>query len=309
MTNTQRIQANNAELREAIEIAESLPEAGGVANPVIEPLSVTENGTYTAPEGVDGYSPILVNVPIPDGYIKPSGTKEITENGTHDVTEYASVSVNVSGGGGSSAIDEIIDQSITEVKSNAKKVGSYAFYQCTYLRKAILPIAKSIGNQSFYLCSSLESVEIPLAEGTLYSGAFRQCFKLTGIKLPLVTTLQLSVFERCYNLITADFSKLTAIQSSAFDENYSLKTIILRNNTVCTLENRNAFTLCYHLYGTTNATYNPEGLKDGYIYVPKNLLEQYASATNWSTFATQFRALEDYTADGTITGELDESKI
>lgn len=32
---------------------------------------------------------------IPDGYILPSGTKEITENGTHDVKTYESVNVNV----------------------------------------------------------------------------------------------------------------------------------------------------------------------------------------------------------------------
>lgn len=30
--------------------------------PTIQSLSITENGTYTAPTGVDGYSPITVNV-------------------------------------------------------------------------------------------------------------------------------------------------------------------------------------------------------------------------------------------------------
>lgn len=35
---------------------------GGGSEPVIESLSVTENGTYTAPSGVDGYSPVTVNV-------------------------------------------------------------------------------------------------------------------------------------------------------------------------------------------------------------------------------------------------------
>lgn len=38
----------------------------GGGEPVIQPLSVTENGTYTVPEGVDGYGP--VNVSVPDKY-------------------------------------------------------------------------------------------------------------------------------------------------------------------------------------------------------------------------------------------------
>lgn len=40
--------------------------------PVIESLTITENGTYTAPEGVDGYSPVTVNVPMPDDLFKYS---------------------------------------------------------------------------------------------------------------------------------------------------------------------------------------------------------------------------------------------
>ena len=41
--------------------ARSVQWGGGA--PVIEALSVTTNGTYTAPSGVDGYSPVTVNVP------------------------------------------------------------------------------------------------------------------------------------------------------------------------------------------------------------------------------------------------------
>lgn len=51
------------------------------SDPVIQPLSVNANGTYTAPEGVDGYSPVTVNVPssgggslIATGSFKPSGS-------------------------------------------------------------------------------------------------------------------------------------------------------------------------------------------------------------------------------------------
>lgn len=41
----------------------AIESISGAAEPVIEALEVTSNGTYTATDGVDGYSPITVNVP------------------------------------------------------------------------------------------------------------------------------------------------------------------------------------------------------------------------------------------------------
>ena len=38
------------------------PEPPAPIQPTINPISITENGEYTAPEGVDGYSPITVSV-------------------------------------------------------------------------------------------------------------------------------------------------------------------------------------------------------------------------------------------------------
>jgi hypothetical protein len=62
---------------------------------------------------------------------------------------------------------------------------------------------------------------------------------------------------------------------------------------------------------TSPNAFNPSPLYlgKGYIYIPSALIENYKGATDWSNYADQFRALEDYTVDGTITGELDETKI
>ena len=87
---------------------------------------------------------------------------------------------------------------------------------------------------------------------------------------------------------------LISIGASAFSS-APLKTLILPGGTLVSLANTNAI--------------NSINSVNGYIYVPKSLIEDYKVATNWSAYADRFRALEDYTVDGTTTGELDESKI
>lgn len=52
---------------------------------------ITENGEHD----VTQHSVASVNVPIPPGYIIPSGSQTLTENDTYDITEYAEVVVDV----------------------------------------------------------------------------------------------------------------------------------------------------------------------------------------------------------------------
>lgn len=95
--------------------------------------------------------------------------------------------------------------------------------------------------------------------------------------------------------VTIDLHKASDIANYALYRTAKLKTLVLRNENMTVLQ-------------------GALGSKDllsgkGYIYVPRVLVDAYKAATNWSAVADQFRALEDYTVDGTITGELDESKI
>jgi hypothetical protein len=62
------------------------------------------------------------------------------------------------------------------------------------------------------------------------------------------------------------------------------------------------------LYYTNSFDGSPIANGTGYIYVPGALHNSYLADTKWSTYANQFRRLEDYTVDGTINGELDTSR-
>ena len=145
----------------------------------------------------------------------------------------------------------------------------------------------------FYQCSSLTTIpQLDTSKVTDTSNMFYQCSSLTTI--PQLDTSKVTdtsnMFYQCYELEKIDITKLASTNYFA-GECYSLKTLIIRTmDTIPTL-NSNTFTNCYHFYGTTNSTYNPEGLKDGAIYVPDNKVEELKVATNWSVFADIIKPL------------------
>jgi hypothetical protein len=97
-----------------------------------------------------------------------------------------------------------------------------------------------------------------------------------------VTEVGMHAFAFCTQLVKLDFSAVTSIAANAFSNCNALETLILRTNTVCALTTVNAFGATRIQSGT------------GYIYVPATRLAEYQVATNWSTYAAQFRSIEGY---------------
>lgn len=234
-------------------------------------------------------------------------------------------------GGGGVNIDAILDKSVTEVSSAATGVISdKMFYQCNALVSANFPNVTSIGASAFYICGALKSANFPKATDVgnfafircvnlenidfssatqIGDSAFQNCSKFTSVCFPSVTKLIKYAFCDCQGLITVDLPKATSIDNYTFNGCVTLKAVILRSETLCTLGGAKAFDACYRILGKWNGTYNPNTYNDGYIYVPRALVDSYKAATNWSTHASKIRVLEDYTVDGTITGALDPTKI
>ena len=191
------------------------------------------------------------------------------------------------------------------------------FYNCS--NALYFPeINTSNANIIYYMyanCSrSYDFPNINTANAIQLTGLYYNCTNVT--KVPTLNTSSATdisyMYYKCKNLPKIDISYYNISNTISVD-NWcygcsSLKAIIIRSFGSTYVLSPNSFAYCYHLLGTTDATYNPNGDKDCYIYVPNNMIETLSSAETWSTYATQFRALEDYTVDGTTTGEFDDAK-
>ena len=185
--------------------------------------------------------------------------------------------------------------------SNARitSVATYAFAYAKF-NSIKLESVTSLGSRAFFGCNATH-IDLPSMVNLSAGEEFRDA-KLQSISLPLAQNIGYHTFYRCSSLKLLDLPSVTAIGSTAWSSGVfyqgGITSLILRNvDTVCTLRSG------YEFNGTKIAS------GTGYIYVPRALVDSYKSATNWSAYANQFRALEDYTVDGTTTGALDETKI
>jgi hypothetical protein len=138
-----------------------------------------------------------------------------------------------------------------------------------------------LGEYALAGCRSLVSLNLPsLTMSGRYCIAY--CSALTSLCLPSLTTLEYAALRDCTSLEKLDLHVATFLNTHCLYQCAALSTLIIRTNSVC------------RLIGSGSLSGSPIYSGTGYIYVPAALVDKYKTATNWSTFANQFRAIEDY---------------
>ena len=168
------------------------------------------------------------------------------------------------------------------------------FYICQQLSTIPSINTSLVTDMSFMFRECIRLTTIPqldTSKVTFMSGMFKLCRNLTTI--PQLNTSKVTdmshMFAECGKLTTIDITHMNITSPYAGDyfanKCYSLTKFIIRNMDTIPPLISNAFNNCYHFTGTTNATYNPQGLKDGRIYVPDDKVDALKTATNWSVYA------------------------
>ena len=194
-------------------------------------LEIVENGVTNIEENIVTNKEIpfniKVNVPIPEGYIKPEGTINITENGKYEVKKYEKANVNFYID--YSIFDTILTNSNLTTYSNDRiyQVRDYLFYNYKTLETIDLPKVGNIGKSAFENCTALKN--IPSFAFT-YPNAFKGCTSLTTLNFPAerLNSIGESAFENCTGLtevIVEKTNSYTMIGARAFKGCTNLKKV------------------------------------------------------------------------------------
>lgn len=217
----------------------------------------TKGGTSSPLAFPDGIKQAIDNI---ETGIMPTGTVNITANGTYDVADKATAVVNVEAG-----VDYLakrLNGSLTSY-SNAGLTGiaAYGFANCINLATLNTPNVNILGAQAI---TNTKLTEFVITTPTALRLSGLQCFRDNSV------------------LAKVDFKNVLLFGTYTFQLCPALITVIIRNGTEVPRVSSNSFS------GT------PVASGTGYIYVPSAMVDAYKAATNWSAHADQIRAIEDY---------------
>ena len=170
--------------------------------------------------------------------------------------------------------------------------GSRMFDRCSALTDDSFDIPNLIHTNTFDFHECTGLTKIPYESQLDYVGdlCFDNCL-IQSANLPNVTGIGQGSFRNCKSLVRVDVGvkQRRTLRRDTFNGCSALETCILRADIFLPMDQTSAFE------GT------PIESGTGYIYVPSALVDQYKAATNWTVYADQIRAIEDYSE---ITGGL-----
>ena len=253
----------------------------------------------------------------PEAYNQASGgTIEITENGTYDVTKYQTAEVDV-------PLD--VGQAFNTTITPTSGTSTSNWYTREFVNWDVMPeltitvdpavtwlnnifqycnitTIKLVGGENVtqmsYFASDAEQLQSVDLTGfrpnglTDVSYAFQSCGSLTvldlgGLNTSKVTNMS-SMANSCRALKYVNLSGWTTEaltnNSSMFSFSSRLEAVVIDSPSLFRLTRANAFngTPITGFYATK-----------GYVYVPDDLVDEYKSATNWTTYANQIKPLSE----------------
>ena len=170
-------------------------------------------------------------------------------------------------------------------------------------------------NEMFYNCSKLEHIPpLDFSVATYPDYCFHGCSSL--LEAPKITMLKavsvVGYFQGCSSMVSADCSgwntSATTVMREFFSECTSLKYANLSGWTTESMaDNYYLFGSCSSLIAvvidsptlfrlTSSHTFDNSSITNGgtgFVYVPDNLVDEYKSATNWTTVADQIKPLSE----------------
>lgn len=288
---------------------------------------VTADGEFT------GLNKVTVDA-IGDEYVIPTGNLDVVENGDFDVTEYASVNVNVQTKSWKEELIDLIDNKGANVKQLPDELTEIGYYGLAYREDMVLDELpnglKSIGGYGLRSCVSLDLTKFPDSIETIGSNACRGCTNLALTELPKnLKTMGTYAFAECDKLAVTEIPKgVTLLDQYLFYNSKGLTLMVLHEN-IETL-NQRVFYGCENLrevdirnlnitslagytfyncsslvaliiraknppiLATSTLTNTPIAKGTGYFYVPDEEVLTYQNTTNYSRYASQILPLSEY---------------
>ena len=153
-------------------------------------IDITANGTYD----ITNHKSANINVPIPDGYIIPTGSQDITENGTYDITDKSQVVVNVASSG-ESTLKKLLDYTkscynMFRENASINVMNDYFQFNDT----------SNVTNMSymFWYCSNL--VSVPLFDTSKVTNMAMMFFRCTQLRnVPQFDTSKVTNMSDMFN--------------------------------------------------------------------------------------------------------------